>query len=571
MASFMSYTNNDDNNLETYTIFCLEASVNYEENLTTQKQLRSIIKQMRTFVDPEEVMACVHCISQGDLTILIARGQLGRIVMPEMQKLQQLLSIYTYGFNKEVNEDWRRKFSKIKPVCNKLDELISVIRMGQKYRVRIEEPMTINILDRSSTDLNGQFLHSQLLIDVLIQMKSNEQDKRELIELCKKENKNNKSQMKLVNEFDVEYQSLKAVWWFTLPVLFEINADSRVLRSTADNNRPFAKVAGLSDHENESEVLFMLGSIFRLNQISHKQSLGDATISIIRLTWCSDHDNDLKPLYDDMKKKYDAEETNLLSLGYLVYRLGEFDMAEKYFLRFLSELPSNKLSLSALYHNLGMVANMKSDYDMSLEWYQKSLEVLVRTRPSNYIRIGITHNSIGNVHRNKGDYHRALESYNRAVSLFKQAHDENHPIVASFYNNIGIIYYEEKKYVKALDFYEKSFAIRKKHLPTDHSDLSGSYNNIGIVHGCLGHYDLALEHYNRSLEISLKSLPDQHPVIAMIYKNIGLVYEHKDELEQALTWLQKTSTIYQALLPANHTNVVKINDDIQRVENKLKK
>ncbi|CAF2771621.1 unnamed protein product [Rotaria sp. Silwood2] len=469
MASFMSYTNNDDNNLETYTIFCLEASVNYEENLTTQKQLRSIIKQMRTFVDPEEVMACVHCISQGDLTILIARGQLGRIVMPEMQKLQQLLSIYTYGFNKEANEDWRRKFSNV------------------------------------------------------------------------------------------------------LPVLFEINADSRVLRSTADNNRPFAKVAGLSDHENESEVLFMLGSIFRLNQISHKQSLGDATISIIQLTWCSDHDNGLKPLYDDMKKKYDAEETNLLSLGYLVYRLGKFDMAEKYYRRLLSELPSNKLSLSALYHNLGMVANMKSDYDMSLEWYQKSLEVLVRTRPSNYIRIGITHNSIGNVHRNKGDYHRALESYNRAVSLFKQAHDENHPIVASFYNNIGIIYYEEKKYVKALDFYEKSFAIRKKHLPTDHSDLSGSYNNIGIVHGCLGHYDLALEHYNRSLEISLKSLPDQHPVIAMIYKNIGLVYEHKDELEQALTWLQKTSTIYQALLPANHTNVVKINDDIQRVENKLKK
>ncbi|CAF4978506.1 unnamed protein product, partial [Rotaria socialis] len=106
----------------------------------------------------------------------------------------------------------------------------------------------------------------------------------------------------------------------------------------------------------------MLSSISRLNEISHDQSSlsADATMSIIRMTLCSDHDNDLKQLYDHhMKNEYDREETNLLSLGDVTYRMGKFDLAEKYYRRWLSELPSNDPSLCVLYERLGMVADAK--------------------------------------------------------------------------------------------------------------------------------------------------------------------------------------------------------------------
>ncbi|CAF4605055.1 unnamed protein product, partial [Rotaria socialis] len=99
----------------------------------------------------------------------------------------------------------------------------------------------------------------------------------------------------------------------------------------------------------------MLGSISRLSEISHDQSSSlsaDATMSIIRMTLCSDHDNDLKQLYDHMKNEYGTEETNLLSLGDVTYRMGKFDLAEKYYRRWLSELPSNDPSLGMLYERL---------------------------------------------------------------------------------------------------------------------------------------------------------------------------------------------------------------------------
>ncbi|CAF3417116.1 unnamed protein product, partial [Rotaria socialis] len=93
-------------------------------------------------------------------------------------------------------------------------------------------------------------------------------------------------------------------------VIFEIEADPAVVcMMNGKNRRPFAQIDELSYYGEESEVLFMLGSIFRLNEIiSHDQSSSsssslllsaDGTMStiIIRMTLCSDDDdNDLKQL-----------------------------------------------------------------------------------------------------------------------------------------------------------------------------------------------------------------------------------------------------------------------------------
>ncbi|CAF4888141.1 unnamed protein product, partial [Rotaria socialis] len=139
-------------------------------------------------------------------------------------------------------------------------------------------------------------------------------------------------------------------------VIFEIEADPSVVGTMKNgkNRRPFAQIDELSYYGEESEVLFMLGSIFRLNEIvSHNQSSSSSSLSadgtmstiIIRMTLCSDDNNDLKQLYDHMKNEYDREETNLLSLGDVLRNMGKFDLAEKYYRRWLSELPSNDPSL----------------------------------------------------------------------------------------------------------------------------------------------------------------------------------------------------------------------------------
>ncbi len=109
----MGCSKNDDDNLETFSIFWLDASVNDEKNLAAQKKLRSIINQLKTFDDAEEFMARIRRLCKGDLTVLIVSGELGCIVVPEIHRLPQVSSIYVYCINKAVHEKWSCSHSKV--------------------------------------------------------------------------------------------------------------------------------------------------------------------------------------------------------------------------------------------------------------------------------------------------------------------------------------------------------------------------------------------------------------------------------------------------------------------------
>ncbi|CAF3164126.1 unnamed protein product [Rotaria socialis] len=148
-------------------------------------------------------------------------------------------------------------------------------------------------------------------------------------------------------------------------VLFEIVADPKVATS-----KPFADISAFSEFPGESEVLFMLGSIFRLDSVD-RHSYGH--ISIIRMTLCSENESDLKNVLIDMKRELGSGQTNLRTLGTLLREMGKFDLAEKYLTRLLKELPLNYPILADLYQELSKVAALAGDYDKSVKYRQKSL------------------------------------------------------------------------------------------------------------------------------------------------------------------------------------------------------
>jgi len=685
-----------NDNLETFSIFWLDEQVDKtEENRNTQLILREIINHLKTFDDQQECYQRILSLSQEDRLILIVSGRCGRQLVPQIHHLRQVSSIYVYCMDKKANELWTKDFTKIKSVIGELKDLIHVIRQDQQSRVKIEEPLSINLL-------NGNFIHSLILTDVLIRMKSIESDKKQLIQLCKREYQNNQKELEFVREFEKDYRADKALWWYSrdsflyrmlnkalrvqnidllflfrfvigdiyqqlkvyqqqspirvyrgqvmstdelntlrqstdnfisinsffststnrdralgflnsskIPgdlcrVLFIIDADPQIVKS-----KPFADISSLSEFSDECEVLFMIGSIFRLIKI---EEMENEEILMIHMELCGDDEHDLKELFDHMKNKFgdENEEVNLCSFGQVLHEMGKYDSAEKIYHRLLSELPSNDPSLGYLYYNLGMVTLDKAAYDFSLEWFEESLVIEEQKGSSNYVNIGNLYNCIGESYRGKGELERALENYNKAIELFRNANDEDNSNMAGFYNNIAIIYDEQNKYTEALDYYKKSLAtmiqhlpsnhpnvaachiniggvyyqlneydlamehvqqsleIRLKSLPGDHPDIAGSHNNIGLVYSNLNKYDLAMEHVQQSLEIRLKSLPDDHPNIATSYRNIGLIHEKKCEWKQALELFEKALNIYEHAFSSQHPNVLEVKADIERVSAKLK-
>jgi hypothetical protein len=114
MATSMITTTQKDENLETYCLIWLDASVNSsQQNIDAQKQLRASINHLLTFEDDQQCLQYIHSLPKDDRTVLIVSGKLGRIIVPKIVQLRQIISIYVYCMDKKANEQWASQFSKV--------------------------------------------------------------------------------------------------------------------------------------------------------------------------------------------------------------------------------------------------------------------------------------------------------------------------------------------------------------------------------------------------------------------------------------------------------------------------
>ncbi|CAF1126603.1 unnamed protein product [Rotaria sp. Silwood1] len=461
------YTSADNQYLEIFCLIWLDTNVNSKDIRKTEQKLRTVINRFKKFQDVEECKRYIEQRSQQDRLIVIVSGQLGRQIVPSINTLRQVISIYVYCMDKQRNKEWADKFSKVKDVVVGLDELIARIKADHTTQKKVDEPLSINIFNtefgksKSTSSVNGKFIFSQVLIDCLLRLKSTETDKTELIDRCKQQYQGNKIELQNIDEFEKTYSPEKALWWYSResffyntlnavlrnekthwiflfrsfisdiyhqlktnqvthnlkvyrcqmmssnelqtlkqsigqfisvnsflststdcetalsfinvrygkdnlePVLFEINADPKITTT-----KPFADISKYSEFNQESEVLFMLGSIFRLNSINRSS---DNQPWILKMTFCSENEHDLKQVLKHMEQQLGSTETNLRTLGRVVWKLGKLDLAEQYLTRFLKELPPNDPLIGNLYEELGELASQDRDYEKSVQWHHKAI------------------------------------------------------------------------------------------------------------------------------------------------------------------------------------------------------
>ena len=207
----------------------------------------------------------------------------------------------------------------------------------------------------------------------------------------------------------------------TKRLLFEINADPSI-----EYAQPFADISKSSDYP-EEEVLFMLGSIFRLDSIVFEPK---GKIWIIGMTLCSDNEHQAKDVYERMRNELCArkETPNLIHLGNVLYDMGQFAMAEKYFRRLLNNLPDQHPDKANCIHKLGLAVNAQGDHHQGLELLQEALEIRLQTLSSGDELIGNSYNSIGLLYEMTSDFDQALTYLNKAEDIFsKLALPATHP------------------------------------------------------------------------------------------------------------------------------------------------
>ena len=564
-----------EENLETFSLLWLDASVNNcQENIDAQHQLRTSINFLRTFEDIDPCETYIRSKSKDDRIILITSGRLGQIIVPRIHSLRPISAIYVYCKDKKLNEPWANQYKKVRGVIVLLDELISQIRSDQAVRTRkkIDEPfpMNFNEFEQSTSDLGGQFIHSELLLDCLLRMQSNPTDKSELISLCRKYYQGNDVELSVIKEFENSYCSDRALWWYTRETfLFRLmNRAFRVMDfdllylmrffirdleqelQKRQYKKPAHLYRGQSMSRDEVELLRKsIGKYIAMN--SYFSTSVSRHQALLFLHYCADLEQVLfeidanpqlkgiKPFADVTALSYYSDEEEVLFMSGSIFRILNVDCDDDGVWLIRLELANDEN-----HDGISTLNQMKTEYN------EQEANIL----------------TYGDILHRMGKFDQA-EKYHR----YFLAHSSKNPKdIAHCYHSLGTVATAKGKYNESLQWHLDSLEMKVDLFPPDDPKIAASHNSIAIVHRKKGDYEQALSSYKKALIIWRKTFGDYHPKIAMGLNNIGAVFEDRKEYPDALGCYEEALKIGKKLSPIDHRTLSATHNNLGNIYYQLK-
>jgi len=237
-------------------------------------------------------------------------------------------------------------------------------------------------------------------------------------------------------------------------------------------------------------------------------------------------------LWEDTVKKSPNKPRALMNLGLAYSKLGKYDLSLDYFNKSIAIDPKNTDALNlrgVIYFQKGKYLSALEDYDQAISVDPYYAEIYVN-RGNAFARLGDEDSAImdynraidlkphfaeayvnrGNLYGKKGEYELAIADFNLAL--------RRKPHMSEIYKNRGNAYELSGRYALALYDYDKALEIK--------SDFPEAYLNRGNTLGRVGLYYFAILDYNRALEI--------HPEYTEAYHNRGVAYRFEGEHDLAL-------------------------------------
>ncbi len=258
-----------------------------------------------------------------------------------------------------------------------------------------------------------------------------------------------------------------------------------------------------------------------------------SVIAIIRVGNCYPQSINVDSLENRLRKTSGAKKNNIYYVLIDNYILNSPEKAIKYaneFLRYAEKADSVYI-ITYCYEILGEAYYYQGNYDISLDYFKKLLDV--RVKQQNETDIARAFNSLGIVYRALDDYERAIDYYKRSLEINQRLNDAHG--LSSSYNNLGVLHEYLNLFAQARDYYKKSLDIELG--LGDWDGISTSYLNLGGINLKLRNYNVAIDYCDKSIEICdslgyLITLEVNYEILYGVNKEIG-------NIEKALFYLEK--------------------------------
>lgn len=259
-------------------------------------------------------------------------------------------------------------------------------------------------------------------------------------------------------------------------------------------------------------------------------------------------------------------------LGDYYYALEFYDEAYTLAKKLFGE---NSKEIASCYNNLGLANYAYQNYDDSLSYFQKSLELYKKINQKNQdtAEIAEVYNNLAKLYQSWENLSKAQEYYEKALKICKNTDGEFTTSAAAIYANLSRVFLEKNDLKNAKSYAEKALDIQLDVFGDYHSQTAATYRLLALINQKSGNNKDALNFYSDALDVYSFVFGEYHPDVAQTYFDLGMFYYNQKKYKEAVKNLQTAFELYSEC--QNYDVIIKhaleiyfeLNDYPQKFEN----
>ncbi|CAF1362808.1 unnamed protein product [Adineta steineri] len=586
--------NEVSHNKEDIQLVWLDGNMNDSDDyILTQSMLIELNPAVQFYSHFDRCLDFIKSIKHEQI-FLIVSGAFAQQILLQSHHYRSLVAIFIFCYNHQHYKPLMQEYNKIIGIFTDQHNLLQSVK--EKMNLVEKQALTFSLFDQKQKSLkdlsqeSASFLLHQIVIYVLKQMSQDEQSKKQMLDMCRDYYKNNKQELKKIEEFQNTYTCNKAIEWYTHDC-FLYKLLNKALR-TEDIDLLFTFRFFIIDLcsaiEQENQLLKNRGTLTLYQNIGKTISTNgflstsrNINVSLVFIPINSQSNDFTSVLFEikanpllktvifadvENKSRIQDEEEVLFNINSLfkivsVWFDPEFNIwkvelnatdegaekVEEYLL--LSKQQMEELSPLIYFGRLLMKELGQVDRA------GKYFNMLLKSLPHDHPDIAAVYNNIGVVHKRRNELNLASKNYEIAYEMRQKQLPSNHPHIAGSLNNIGLIYKEKGDFNTALDYFQQALRVYDTLYPGNNLQKAGTIKNIGIVYKDKEDFDTALTYFFHALEMYKRVLPHQHSEIARCLGSIGYTYEKKGNFDIALDYYQQRLNMDEQCLPFDHSDL----------------
>jgi hypothetical protein len=191
-------------------------NINRDDGRNSITQLRQVINAVDIFIDADECIDFIINNKEGKIFMMVS-GAFSQIIVPVIQDIPHVSSIYIFCENKARHETWSKHWPKIQGVYTDITLICEALKPAVKdcdhNAVSLSFVKSTGGTSQENLDtLDQSFMYTQIMKEILLTIDFKQEHMNQFLMYCREQFLGNSGELKNIDKIEREYRHHQPIW-----------------------------------------------------------------------------------------------------------------------------------------------------------------------------------------------------------------------------------------------------------------------------------------------------------------------------------------------------------------------